>query len=58
MNIKIHPDELDQIRNLDDFDLNMLLSEIENLGWEKGGKALLPLILKAAIHEANKWAKQ
>ena len=42
-NLKISPLELKRIRALEDFDLVMFLSEIEDLGW-KEAKALLPLI--------------
>jgi hypothetical protein len=51
--IQISKTELEQIRRLDDFDLTMLLSEIDDFGWQRkgniGGRALLPMIVKARI---------
>lgn len=49
-NIEITTEELGRIRQLGDFDLTMLLSEIHHLGWVHpkyptvGGRALLPTI--------------
>jgi hypothetical protein len=51
-NIKITRQELKDIRSLKDFDLTMLLSEIDEFGWvtsdnpEIGGRALLVTIKK------------
>lgn len=44
-NIKIAQIELDFIRSLKDFDLTMLLSEINDHGWDRA-KLLIPLIQK------------
>jgi hypothetical protein len=43
-NIEISKEDLAFIRTLEDFDLKMLLSEINDHGWEAGGKRLLPMI--------------
>ncbi len=48
-NQKIHPEVLDQIRKLGDFDLTMLLSEIHNHGWPKAQKILF--FMKDREHE-------
>lgn len=45
-NIPITKGELKLIRNLGDFDLAMVLSEINENGWESA-KVLLPLIAKS-----------
>lgn len=39
-NQSITPDQLAQIRALNDFDLIMLLSEIHDNGWDQGAKLL------------------
>jgi|TARA_R110000782_G_scaffold164094_1_gene256086 hypothetical protein len=44
-NITFAKEDLDFVRNLKDFDLTMLLSEINDHGWDKA-KVLLPLIRK------------
>jgi len=44
-NITFAKGDLDFVRNLKDFDLTMLLSEINDHGWDKA-KVLLPLIRK------------
>jgi hypothetical protein len=43
--ITVDKKDLDFVRSLKDFDLNMLLSEINDHGWDKA-KGLLPLIRK------------
>jgi hypothetical protein len=54
-NISITKQELERIRALGDFDLEMLLSEIHDFGWVNGkhptigGKALLPMIWEAHL---------
>ena len=40
-NIKITEQEIQMIRSLSDFDLNMLLSQINDLGWG-AARVLLP----------------
>lgn len=45
-NIKIDADTLSFIRKLDDFDLVMLLSEVNEHGWDKA-KELIPFIREA-----------
>lgn len=40
VNIKVEPVELQFIRLLDDFDLKMVLSEINDHGWPAGRKLL------------------
>ena len=45
-NQKITKEELDWIRTLEDFDLTMLISEINDHGWAYG-KTLLPQIIKS-----------
>ena len=44
-NIQVSKSELNLIRGLKDFDLTMLLSEINDNGWVKA-KNLMPLIRK------------
>jgi len=44
-NIDMNKKDLDFIRSLNDFDLKMLLSEINEHGWGKA-KVLIPLIRK------------
>lgn len=46
-NISITPDEIAQIRALDDFDLKMFLSEVSDHGW-RVGRELLPFIQNAS----------
>jgi hypothetical protein len=53
-NIAVTKKELKDIRSLNDFDLTMLLSEIDEFGWVNenpkiGGRALLPLIKQAGL---------
>lgn len=50
-NIKITHDELKLIRSLSDFDLTMLLSEIEDHGWNQA-RALIPMIARATSEGA------
>lgn len=42
-NIEITPQEIAHIRQLGDFDLKMLLSELDEFGWDDA-RALLPMI--------------
>ena len=44
-NLTISPEDLSKIRQLEDFDLIMLLSEINNHGWKRWGEQLLRMIL-------------
>jgi hypothetical protein len=57
-NIKISAEELRQIRELPDFDLTMLLSEVNDFGWDPdnglGGKHLLPMIMNAIATRKQK----
>lgn len=46
-NLKISSEDLIFIRSLPDFDLIMLLSEINDHGWENGGKLLIPTMREA-----------
>jgi hypothetical protein len=49
-NQKITPEQLQEIRGLDDFDLKMLISEVHDHGWPRAAK-LLPMILDAALRQ-------
>jgi hypothetical protein len=59
-NIRISKRELQMIRELDDFDLTMLLSQINDTGWvhpagpNVGAKGLLPMIWEARLAEEKR----
>ncbi len=58
MNQDISADEMRAIRSLDDFNLQMLISEIHDHGWiskhpNVGGKSLLPMILAAIAKQGR-----
>jgi hypothetical protein len=51
-NLRIHKSQISTIRSLPDFDLIMLLSEINDHGWEVA-KHLLPLMRKTVTNKAK-----
>ena len=56
-NIRISKQRLQWVRELDDIDLTMLLSEINDYGWGKA-KRLIPLIEESIAYSAKKENKQ
>lgn len=52
MDMEISPDELAEIRKLNDFDLTMLLSEIHDHGWPVASLLLLTIVAANKIKAA------
>jgi hypothetical protein len=46
-NVVVSAEDLAFIRSLSDFDLTMLISEINDHGWKGGGEDLIPMMRDA-----------